>query len=193
MKKVVIIDYGAGNIQSLQFALEKLGVKAVLSNNSDEIAAAEKVFFPGVGHASYAMEQLKRSGLDKIIQELKSDVLGICLGMQLMCSSTSEGNVEGLDIFDTKVEEFELKLKVPHMGWNKIQTSDSPLFKDLKEPYMYFVHSFFANRNKHEIAVCDYGISFSAALAKDNFFGCQFHPEKSGPMGLKIIQNFLEL
>lgn len=193
MKKVVIIDYGAGNIQSLQFALEKLGIKAALSNNPDEIAAAEKVFFPGVGHASYAMEQLKGSGLDKIIPELKSDVFGICLGMQIMCSSTSEGNVKGLGIFDTKVEEFEPKLKVPHMGWNKIHTADSPLFKDLKEPYMYFVHSFFANRNKYEIAVCDYGISFSAALAKDNFFGCQFHPEKSGPEGLKIIQNFLEL
>ena len=193
MKKVVIIDYGAGNIQSLQFALEKLGTKAILSNHTEEIAAADKVFFPGVGHANYAMENLKKSGLDRIIPELKNDVFGICLGMQLLCSSTSEGNIKGLGVFETCVEEFKTELKVPHMGWNKIETTEDPIFSGLDKPYMYFVHSFYANRSSDEIAACDYGISFSAALAKDNFYACQFHPEKSGPSGLKIIQNFLDL
>jgi glutamine amidotransferase len=182
--KVVLIDYGAGNIKSLQFALERLGVEGVLSSNPEEIKQADKVIFPGVGEASSAMQKLKESGLDIIIPNLKNPVLGICLGMQLMCSETEEGSTQGLNIFDVSVKRFNSDLK----------ELNSPLFNNLDSgTYMYSVHSFYAALCKHTVAQTNYGIAYSSALQKDNFYGVQFHPEKSSKAGSKILTNFLEL
>ncbi|TPG45433.1 imidazole glycerol phosphate synthase subunit HisH [Flavobacterium pectinovorum] len=192
--KIVIINYGAGNIQSIMFAIERLGFKAVLSNNPDEILAADKVIFPGVGEASSAMKKLKESGLDSLIPNLKQPVLGICLGMQLMCKSTEEGNTEGLGIFDVDVIKFTQKVKVPQMGWNQIYGLKSDLFKGISEnEFMYLVHSFYAPNCDEAIAITDYELEYASALQKDNFYGTQFHPEKSGAVGEKILENFLKL
>ncbi|AUC15018.1 imidazole glycerol phosphate synthase subunit HisH [Tenacibaculum sp. SZ-18] len=192
--KLVIIDYGAGNIKSIQFAFKRLGVDAVLTNNVEEIQNADKVIFPGVGEASSAMNKLRESGLDKVIPTLKQPVLGICLGMQLMCTSSEEGNTEGLGIFDVEIKRFSNELKVPQMGWNTISNLKSDLFKGIKdEEYMYLVHSYYAEDCKYAIAATDYGIKYATALHKDNFYGTQFHPEKSGVEGEKILKNFLEL
>tara|TARA_R110002049_G_scaffold26298_1_gene91683 strand:+ start:520 stop:1101 length:582 start_codon:yes stop_codon:yes gene_type:complete len=192
--KLVIIDYGAGNIKSIQFAFKRLGVDAVLSNNIDEIKAADKVIFPGVGEASSAMKMLEESGLDKLIPTLKQPVLGICLGMQLMCNSSEEGSTKGLSIFDVTVKKFTNSVKVPQMGWNVITDLKSDLFKGIKEKeFMYLVHSFYAENCKEAIATTDYEISYASALQKNNFYGVQFHPEKSGVEGAKILQNFLNL
>ncbi len=192
--KLVIIDYGAGNIKSIQFAFKRLGVDAVLTNNVEEIQNADKVIFPGVGEASSAMNKLRESGLDKVIPNLKQPVLGICLGMQLMCASSEEGNTEGLGIFDVEIKRFSNELKVPQMGWNTISNLKSDLFKGIKEDeYMYLVHSYYAEDCKYAIAATDYGINYATALHKDNFYGTQFHPEKSGVEGEKILKNFLEL
>ena len=192
--KLVIIDYGAGNIKSIQFAFKRLGVDAVLSNNIDEIKAADKVIFPGVGEASSAMKMLEESGLDKLIPTLKQPVLGICLGMQLMCNSSEEGGTKGLSIFDVTVKKFTNSVKVPQMGWNVITDLKSDLFKGIKEKeFMYLVHSFYAENCKEAIATTDYEISYASALQKNNFYGVQFHPEKSGVEGAKILQNFLNL
>ncbi len=192
--KLLIIDYGAGNIKSIQFAFQRLGVNAVLSNNVEEITAADNVIFPGVGEASSAMHMLKASGLDAIIPELKQPVLGICLGMQLMCNSSEEGDTEGLQIFNTEVKRFNNGLKVPQMGWNTITDYKTPLFSNLKDSeFMYSVHSFYAEDCKETIARSEYGISYASALHKDNFYGVQFHPEKSGAKGSKILENFLNL
>lgn len=192
--KLVIIDYGAGNIKSIQFAFKRLGVDAVLTNNVDKIQNADKVIFPGVGEASSAMNKLRESGLDKVIPTLKQPVLGICLGMQLMCTSSEEGNTEGLGIFDVEIKRFSNELKVPQMGWNTISNLKSDLFKGIKEDeYMYLVHSYYAEDCKYAIAATDYGINYATALHKDNFYGTQFHPEKSGVEGEKILKNFLEL
>ncbi|WP_296637144.1 imidazole glycerol phosphate synthase subunit HisH [Polaribacter sp.] len=192
--KLVIIDYGAGNIKSIQFAFKRLGIEAVLSNNIDEIKAADKVIFPGVGEASSAMKMLKESGLDKVIPTLKQPVLGICLGMQLMCNSSEEGNTKGLGIFDVAIKKFSEKLKVPQMGWNVIYNLQSDLFKGIKEKeFMYLVHSFYAENCSEAIATTDYEIEYASALYKDNFYGVQFHPEKSGIKGSKILENFLKL
>ncbi|MEO9570001.1 MAG: imidazole glycerol phosphate synthase subunit HisH [Polaribacter sp.] len=192
--KLVIIDYGAGNIKSIQFAFKRLGVDAVLSNNIDEIRAADKIIFPGVGEASSAMQMLQESGLDKVIPTLKQPVLGICLGMQLMCNSSEEGNTKGLGIFDVKVKKFSKAVKVPQMGWNVIYNLESELFKDIKEKeFMYLVHSFYAEECKESIATTDYEIEYASALQKNNFYGTQFHPEKSGVAGEKILKNFLNL
>ena len=191
---LVIINYGAGNIQSIMFAIERLGYKAVLSNNPEEIKAADKVIFPGVGEASYAMKMLQESGLDTLIPTLKQPVLGICLGMQLMCQSSEEGNTKGLGIFDVDVIKFSSKVKVPQMGWNTIYNLKSDLFKGSAEnAYMYLVHSFYAPLCKETIATTDYELEYSSALEKDNFFGTQFHPEKSGDVGEQILINFLKL
>ena len=191
---VVLIDYGAGNIKSLQFALERFGVEGVLSSNPEEIKQADKVIFPGVGEASSAMQKLKESGLDIIIPNLKNPVLGICLAMQLMCSETEEGSTQGLNIFDVSVKRFNSDLKVPQMGWNTLEELNSPLFNNLDSgTYMYSVHSFYAALCKHTIAQTNYGIAYSSALQKDNFYGVQFHPEKSSKAGSKILTNFLEL
>ncbi|WP_394972059.1 imidazole glycerol phosphate synthase subunit HisH [uncultured Croceitalea sp.] len=190
---LVIIDYGAGNIQSIKFAFQRLGINAELSNDSKVIRNADKVIFPGVGEASSAMKKLLASGLDVIIPDLKQPVLGICLGMQLMCNSSEEGNTNGLGIFDTEVKRFRNAVKVPQVGWNKIENLESDLFKGLESDFIYLVHSFYAPKAKETIATSTYGIEYSAALQKDNFFGTQFHPEKSGNYGAKILENFISL
>ncbi len=192
--KIVIINYGAGNIQSIMFAIERLGFHAVLSNDPAEIKAADKVIFPGVGEASYAMKMLQESGLDTLIPTLTQPVLGICLGMQLMCNYSEEGNTKGLGIFDVDVIKFSPKVKVPQMGWNTIYNLKSDLFKGIAEnEYMYLVHSFYAPLCEETIATTDYEVAYSSALENANFFGTQFHPEKSGDVGEQILKNFLLL
>ncbi|MCC8173734.1 MAG: imidazole glycerol phosphate synthase subunit HisH [Odoribacter sp.] len=192
--KVVIIDYGAGNVFSVVTSLERLGVKAILSKDAEEIKTADKVIFPGVGQASAAMSQLKNTGLDIIIPQLKMPVLGICLGMQLMCDFTEEENTKGLGIFPIEVKKFAGNYKVPHMGWNTIENLQSPLFKGIAEKeYMYFVHSYYVPENPYSIADTPYNTLFCSAIQKDNFFGCQFHPEKSSSCGELILRNFIEL
>ena len=192
--KLVIIDYGAGNIKSIQFAFKRLGVDAILSNNIEEIKTADKVIFPGVGEASSAMKMLQESGLDAVIPTLKQPVLGICLGMQLMCTCSEEGNTEGLGIFNVAVKKFSKAVKVPQMGWNVIYNLKSNLFTGIKEKeFMYLVHSFYAESCKEAIATSDYEVEYASALQKDNFYGVQFHPEKSGVNGSKILENFLNL
>ncbi|MGZ9736226.1 imidazole glycerol phosphate synthase subunit HisH [Flavobacterium sp. GNP002] len=192
--KIVIINYGAGNIQSIMFAIERLGFKAVLSNNPDEIKAADKVIFPGVGEASSAMKMLLESGLETLIPTLKQPVLGICLGMQLMCNKSEEGNTKGLGIFDADVVKFTSKVKVPQMGWNTIYNLKSDLFKGISEnEYMYLVHSFYAPLCVETIATTNYELEYSSALENNNFYGTQFHPEKSGDIGEQILANFLKL
>jgi glutamine amidotransferase len=191
---IIIIDYGAGNIQSIQFALERLGFEGVLSDNWNEIQKADKIIFPGVGEASSAMKKLKESGLEKLIPTLKQPVLGICLGMQLLCNSTEEGNTKGLGIFDVDVVKFSSKVKVPQMGWNTIYNLKSPLFEGNKEnEFMYLIHSFYAPKCSEMIATTNYEMEYATALQKDNFYGVQFHPEKSGAFGEQILKNFLEL
>lgn len=192
--KIVIINYGAGNIQSIKFAIERLGFEAVLSNDWTEIKAADRVIFPGVGEASFAMKMLIDSGLDVLIPTLKQPVLGICLGMQLMCNKSEEGNTTGLGIFDVDVIKFTPKVKVPQMGWNQIYNLKSDLFKGINEnEYMYLVHSFYAPNCPEAIATTDYEVEYASALQKDNFYGTQFHPEKSGDVGEQILANFLKL
>lgn len=192
--KVVIIDYGAGNIQSIMFAIKRLGYEAVLSHDVEEIQAADKIIFPGVGEASSAMEKLKDTGLDQVIPTLAQPVLGICLGMQLMCNSSEEGNTTGLGIFDLDVVRFSNKVKVPQIGWNQISDLKSDLFTNVPEKsYIYLVHSFYAPIGKETIATSEYDVTYSAALRKNNFYGVQFHPEKSSDVGSGILQNFLNL
>ena len=192
--KIVIINYGAGNIQSIKFAIKRLGYDAILSNDVAEIQNADKIIFPGVGEASSAMRKLRDSGLDKIIPNLKQPVLGICLGMQLMCHSSEEGNTAGLGIFDVDVVKFDASVKVPQIGWNQITNLKSPLFTGIKEKeHIYLVHSFYAPLCTETIAECSYGVDYSAALQKDNFYGTQFHPEKSSDVGEKILDNFLNM
>jgi glutamine amidotransferase len=192
--KIVIINYGAGNIQSIMFAIERLGYKAVLSNNPDEIKSADKVIFPGVGEASYAMKMLQESGLDVLIPTLKQPVFGICLGMQLMCNFSEEGDTKGLGIFDVDVVKFSSKVKVPQMGWNTIYNLKSDLFKGIAEDeYMYLVHSYYAPLCAETIATTNYELEYSSALENDNFYGTQFHPEKSGDIGEQILANFINL
>ena len=191
---VIIIDYGAGNIQSIQFAFQRLGINAKLSNSIQEIQTADKVIFPGVGEASHAMEMLKKSKLDLLIPNLRQDVLGICLGMQLLCTHSEEGDTKGLGVFDVDVKQFSNVVKVPQMGWNTIQNLQSSLFKGIsKNTFMYSVHSYYASIGKQTIASTHYELEFSAALKSDNFYGVQFHPEKSSTDGAKLLQNFLNL
>ncbi|WP_459209458.1 imidazole glycerol phosphate synthase subunit HisH [Aquimarina rhabdastrellae] len=192
--KIVIIDYGAGNIQSIKFAIKRLGFTAELSNDPEVIKAADKVIFPGVGEASSAMQKLKATGLHKIVPELKQPVLGICLGMQLMCNYTAEGDTDGLGIFDVSVKRFTNTVKVPQIGWNTIEKLDSVLFKDIKEQeYVYLVHSYYAPIHETTVARSYYELEYSTALQKDNFYGTQFHPEKSSTVGAQILNNFLSL
>ena len=191
---VAIIDYDAGNVRSLQFALERLGVASVLTSDPEVIQAAEKVIFPGQGAAASAMKKLKQTGLDQLIPQLKQPVLGICLGMQLLCDTTEEGEVNGLGIIPGKVVRFSNKVKVPQMGWNTISNLQSPLFKQIKEDdFMYLVHSFYVPLCDATIAQSDYDGTYSVALQKDNFYGVQFHPEKSSKAGSQLLQNFLAL
>ena len=191
---IVIINYGAGNIKSIQFALQRLGYDAILSYDTKEIQGADKVIFPGVGEAGTAMTKLRESGLDKLIPTLKQPVLGICLGMQLMCNYSKEGNTKGLGIFDVEVVKFKTTLKVPQIGWNQITNLQSNLFNSIREEeYMYTVHSYYAPLCNETIAATNYGINYSSALQKDNFYGVQFHPEKSSKAGEQLLNNFLEL
>lgn len=195
--RVVIIDYGAGNLFSVAKAFERLGVTPIISSDSEVIRSADRVVFPGVGHAKAAMEALRRMELDKLIPTLKQPVLGICLGMQLMCLETEEGQVQGLGIFNAHVRDFRTqyrvfvsdifdskKLQFPHMGWNDVD------FNGVKKTF-YFVHNYAADRCEHTWGVADYGGQFSAALKRDNFSGVQFHPEKSGEVGEQFLRDFL--
>lgn len=192
--KVAIIKYNSGNVQSVAFALERLGVVPILTDNAEELGSADKVIFPGVGEASSAMAYLKEQKLDKVIVDLKQPVLGICLGMQLMCNSSEEGNTNCLGIFDQKVLKFSSENKVPQIGWNKISNFKSMLFDNVKEnEYMYFVHGYYVENGLNTIATTNYGIEYSSSLQKDNFYGVQFHPEKSSEAGQLILQNFLAL
>lgn len=191
---IVIIDYGAGNTKSVQFACNRLGFYPVLSNDAETIKAADKVIFPGVGHAGNAMGILKKSGLDVLIPVLTQPVLGICLGMQLLCNATEEGATKGLGVFDVDVKRFPDTVKVPQMGWNTISNLKSDVFISIKNnSYMYLVHSYYAELCEHTIAETDYGITYSSALKKDNFYGVQFHPEKSSTVGEQILGSFLRL
>ncbi|MCC4213015.1 imidazole glycerol phosphate synthase subunit HisH [Leeuwenhoekiella parthenopeia] len=191
---LVIINYGAGNIQSIKFAFKRLGIDAVLSDDAEEIKAADKVIFPGVGEASSAMAKLRATGLDQVIPTLKQPVLGICLGMQLMCKHSTEGDTTGLGIFDTDVIKFSNAVKVPQIGWNEISNLEGPLFKGIPEnSHMYLVHSFYAPQCTEMIATTHYEVDYASALQKDNFYGVQFHPEKSGKVGQEILKNFVSL
>lgn len=191
---VVIINYGAGNIQSIKFAIQRLGYEAVLTDNENEIRTADKVIFPGVGEASSAMLKLKHTGLDKVIPTLNQPVLGICLGMQLMCNYCEEGNTKGLGIFESDVLKFDNSQKVPQIGWNQIENLKSDLFKGISEKeFMYLVHSYYVPLNNEAIATTNYGFDYASALKKNNFYGVQFHPEKSSSSGAQILKNFLEL
>jgi len=197
---IVIIKYNAGNIESVNNALNRLGINAEITGDPDKIRNADKVIFPGVGEASTTMEYLRKHKLDELIVSLKQPVLGICLGLQLMCSHSEEGDTTCLGIFDEKVKRFipkpgeEFVTKVPHMGWNAVYNLKSNLFSsDLENEYVYFVHSFYAGLGEHTAANCNYIEPFSAALQKDNFYATQFHPEKSGKVGAAILQNFLKI
>lgn len=191
---IAIIDYDAGNVKSVQNALKKLGFEAVITSDIETIKNAEKVIFPGVGEASSTMKNLKEKGLDTLIPSLKQPVLGICLGMQLMCKENEEGNTVGMGIFDVKVKKFPAKEIVPHMGWNTIFNLRSSLFSELNlQDDVYFVHSYYCEISENTSSVCDYILPFSASLQKDNFYAMQFHPEKSGKIGSQLLQNFLNL
>lgn len=195
--QVAIVKYNAGNIQSVVYALQRLGIEPIVTDNAELLQAADRVIFPGVGEASSAMQYLRARRLDQLIRSLQQPVLGICLGLQLMCQHSEEGDTECLGIFDVHVRAFTHKqngLKVPHMGWNTIEKLQSPLMLGLAEPsYMYFVHSYYAELHaQYAIAYCEYGVPFSAALRKANFYAVQFHPEKSAAAGSRLLENFLK-
>src|SRR6476469_168602 len=193
---LAIIKYNAGNIQSVLNALDRLGYNAIVTDERDKILGADKVIFPGVGEASSAMKSLHDSGLDSIIKEFKQPVLGICVGMQLLCQHSEENDSDCLGIVPVKVRKFQALegLKVPQVGWNNIYNLKSALFKDIdNNSFVYNVHSYYAEDSAYTIASCDYGITYAAAVQKDNFYGVQFHTEKSARTGDKIIQNFLNL
>ena len=195
--KVAIVKYNAGNIRSVDCALKRLGVEAVITADKETLRAADKVIFPGVGEAETTMNHLRANGMDELIKNLRQPVLGICLGMQLMCRYSEEGEADCLGIFDTEVKRFapqKHEEKVPHMGWNTIAKTNSDLFKGFtQEEFVYFVHSFYVPVSEFTAAETDYILPFSAALHKDNFYATQFHPEKSGATGERILRNFLDL
>lgn len=193
---LAIIKYNAGNIQSVLNALERLGLTARVTDDKEEIRSADKVIFPGVGEASSAMKSLKENGLDEVIRDLKQPVLGICVGMQLLCEHSEENDTPCLGVAPLRVKKFSpgLQLKIPQIGWNNIFELRSPLFKNIPDrSYIYNVHSYYAEDSAYTIAKCEYGIEYAAAIKKDNFYGVQFHTEKSAAVGDQIIKNFLEL
>ena len=193
---VAVIDYNAGNTRSVYYALQRLGVDAVFTNDMNKIRSADKVIFPGVGEANSTMRYLKKMGLDQLIPSLTQPVLGVCLGMQLMCRWSEENDTTCLGIFDVDVKRFPStgQEKVPHMGWNRIYQLDDKMFDaDLEGEYAYFVHSYYVPVNPGTTALCNYIHPFSAGISRDNFYATQFHPEKSGPVGARIIQHFLDL
>jgi len=190
----VIVKYNAGNIRSVDFALKRMGVNAVISDDHDLIRKADKVIFPGVGEAGTTMSYLKERGLDMLLKGLTQPVLGICLGQQLMCSWSEEGDTPCIGIFEEQVLRFPPGDKVPHMGWNQLVAPSGELFRGVAEgEYVYFVHSYYVPVSDHTAAACEYINKFSASLQKDNFFATQFHPEKSGATGQKILENFIRL
>lgn len=195
--KIAVVKYNAGNIRSVDCALKRLGVEAVITADQETLRAADKVIFPGVGEAETTMNHLKANGMDELIKDLRQPVLGICLGMQLMCRYSEEGGVDCLNIFDVDVKRFvpqKHEDKVPHMGWNTIGDVNSQLFEGFaKEEFVYFVHSFYVPVCEFTAATTDYIHPFSAALHKDNFYATQFHPEKSGGAGERILRNFLDI
>jgi glutamine amidotransferase len=196
MMNVVIIKYNAGNIRSVLFALERIGVEAEVTDDTEKITRADKVIFPGVGEASSAMQYLSERKLDQVIKELQQPVLGICLGMQLLCKHSEENNTTCLGIIPVNVKKFEAaeNIKVPQIGWNNIYSLKSPLFKSVDEnSYIYNVHGYYAEDSEYTIAKCSYGIDYAAAVMKNNFYGLQFHTEKSAKTGEQILKNFLEL
>ena len=189
----VIIDYDAGNVKSLQFALERLGVEAQITHDIDSISSADKVIFPGQGEAASAMEKLRSKGLDTLIPKLRQPLLGICLGMQLLCKQTEEGSTQGLGILPSKVKRFPNIVKVPQMGWNTVNHKAEGLFEGITQDcYMYLVHSYFVPITPNTIAQTNYAGAYSVAVQKDNFYGVQFHPEKSSKDGLRLLENFLK-
>lgn len=191
---IAIIDYGAGNVRSVQAALKRLGVESVLTSNKEELLAADKVIFPGVGHAAFAMQQLAEKKLIQVIKNLTQPVLGICLGQQLLCQSSEEGAINGIGIFDVQVKEFPKTELLPHMGWNQIEQLKGDLFVGIETASdVYFVHNYYCELSNDTIATSHYCLPFSAALQKNNFYGTQFHPEKSSDIGQKILQNFIAL
>lgn len=192
---IAILKYNSGNIMSVQVALKRLGHDAVITDDPDLISRAEKVIIPGVGEAGSAMMHLRERDLDGVIISLEQPVLGICLGLQLMCSFSEEKNTRCLGIFDSVVRKFPAGARVPHMGWNDfVSLNDDPLLKGVNlTDDVYYVHSYYAAVNQYTTAVCDYGLPFSAAMRKDNFFATQFHPEKSAATGALILENFLAL
>ena len=191
---IAIVKYNAGNIRSVTYALQRLGIEPCITDDAETLRTADKVIFPGVGEASTAMNYLKQRGLEKIIPTLKQPVLGVCLGLQLMCRHSHENDTPCLGIFDVEVKRFPAQEKVPHMGWNSIEKCRGPLFQGLSaEPFLYYVHSYYAPVCAGTIAQTQYMLPYSAALQKDNFYALQAHPEKSGKDGEKILENFLKL
>lgn len=193
---IAIVDYKMGNLRSVKNALGRVGAEFIVTSDPKEIVKADKVILPGVGNAAEAMENLKESGLCEVIKSLRRPVLGICVGMQIMCRYSEEGDTECLGIFDSKVRKFNATegMKVPHMGWNRVSNTESKLFKGIDGgEYLYYVHSFYPELCPDTIATTKYGVIFSAALKYENFYGTQFHPEKSGDIGEKIIENFVKL
>lgn len=193
--KVAVVKYNAGNIQSVSYALERMGIDFEVTPDAEKIAGADKVIFPGVGEASTTMDFLRSGKLDKVITDLKQPVLGICLGMQLLCRHSEENNTKCLGIFDEVVKRFEPsgEFKVPHMGWNSLRNTRDWIDEDLNEKYVYFVHSYYIPVNSNTVAHTDYVVPFSAAMRKNNFHAVQFHPEKSADAGQQILQAFLDL
>jgi glutamine amidotransferase len=198
--KVAIIKYNAGNVRSVIFALDRIGIEPVLTDDIETIQTADKIIFPGVGEAGTTMQYFRERGLDKVIVNLKQPVLGICLGMQLMCKHSEEGNTDCLGIFDQQIKRFPLYKegqqtnKIPQTGWNTIQGLKTKLFERLPEDtFMYFIHSYYAELGKHTVATTSYITAYSSALQKDNFYAVQFHPEKSGKDGEKLLENFIKL
>ena len=190
--KIAIIDYGAGNTQSVKYALKRLGCRGVLTSDKEVISSSDRVIFPGVGQASSAMKKLESKGLDLLIPELKQPVLGICLGMQLMCNFSEEGNTNCLKIFDSNVKRFDNSFKVPQIGWNTVFDLKTSLFNSIIEnEYMYLIHSYYVPIITDTVATSNYGINYSTAINKNNFTGVQFHPEKSGSKGELVLKNFI--
>ena len=194
--RIAIIKYNAGNIQSVLYAMERLGVEAEVTDDAEKINAADKVLFPGVGEASSAMQSLIENNLDQVIKDLKQPVFGICVGMQLLCNHSEENDTKCLGIVPVKVKKFKSTqqvIKVPQIGWNNIYNLKSELFKDIEDKsFIYNVHSYYAADSEYTIATCNYGIEYAAAVKKDNFYGVQFHTEKSAVIGDKILRNFIE-
>ena len=191
---IIIIKYNAGNVCSVEFGLQRLGITAIVTDNTEEILSGDKIIFPGVGAAGFAMDYLRERKLDTLIKDCKQPFLGICLGMQLLCSYSEENDTKCIGVFDEHVKKFTGEVKVPQMGWNNIYNLQQPLFKGLnEEEYVYFVHSYYVEKSEHTVATANYNLEYSAALQKDNFYAVQFHPEKSGKAGEKILKNFIEL